>query len=374
MVSKTKKNGSVPVTQDDEEVPTQEGEETGTWTHEHEPIIFEGELPAPHGNVPGIISDFSLADQRKHASELYAFFNDEDQPLLEMNADTTPRVAIVSIPQTAKVRVVYGMGFGSRGIGQTSAISGRFVMLHGDGGKDLGPPSVLVLPKEVVDTHKVHGMTHEQFSARLLEKGENFTYPLLARTKLTAKAEDILQLVPIPAYLVYDGFHKDLNAAEVYERLIAMDVTDELFYMHRHARRFLLSCLSGHNTADPKPYVHPPVMMAATPQIAKEWGRTRLIAMFPTLTAATPVHTAPAPSTPPTGDPNLARILEALIPHFNASRTTTTLAEEKKDTTAADIGMSKQELESTLAMCGLPTAASHSDLPAWFGQSSEKGW
>ena len=336
---------------------------------DHDPVLFSGDLPGPTGIVPTKLHELELKTQRKQASELYKFFNTENQSLLELNSDINPRVALINIPQTSKVRVIYGTGFGSKGIGQSNAISGKFVTLHGDAGNELGPPSTLVLPASILAAHTVTIMSHAQFCTEIISKGPTYTFPLLQRNKV-AEEVPILQVAPIPAYLVYDGFHQDLDAADVYERLLAIDAADEDLYMYRHAQHFLLSCLSTHNSGDAKPYVSPPTIMAPIPQVAKEWAKDRFRAIFPTL--VTPAGHPPTTSS----DPNLAKILEAILPHVHASASHPASQDANKSTddkTAPDIGMSKQELAVTLEMCGLPATASHSDLPEWFIKCSEKG-
>ena len=49
---------------------------------------------------------------------------------------------------------------------------------------------------------------------------------------------EIMHIAPVPAYMVYDGFNKDLDAVMVYERI--MDVQDRS-PMLDHALTFLRS-------------------------------------------------------------------------------------------------------------------------------------
>ena len=142
----------------------------GGYTEDHDPVLFSGELPGPTGIVPTKLHELELKTQRKQASELYKFLNTKNQSLLELNSDLSPRVALINIPQTSKVRVIYGTGFGSKGIGQSNAISGKFVTLHGDAGHELGPPSTLVLPASILSAHTVTIMSHAQFCTKIMSK------------------------------------------------------------------------------------------------------------------------------------------------------------------------------------------------------------
>lgn len=357
-------------------VSQQEDDQGSVESIEHRAVIFPGELPGPNGKIPEILHKTSPALQKKQASELFGFLADENSALLELNADTTPRVALINIPQTSKVRVVFGLGFGSQGLGQVSAISQQLLMLHGDGGGETGGiPSALVLPRSATTHHNINVMTVEQFSQKITEKGKDYAYPLLPRNKISSQAK-LMQICPIPAYLVYDGFTTDLDAADVCERILSMETAGDYEDMFLHAQVFLLACLSSHNVSDAKPYVPPPTLMARIPPIAQSWATSRFALLFPTL-ANKPQQTPPAqaPPTQHTYDPNLAKILETLIPHLNRSSSNTTpqQSEESDTPPASDAGMSKQELAATLEMCGLPTAATAANLPEWFLLCSEKG-
>ena len=65
-------------------------------------------------------------------------------------------------------------------------------------------------------------MEVEQFITKVTAKGTAYNYPLPARSNASDTTE-LLQIAPIPPFLVYDGFKKDIDAAEVLERVLAMD-------------------------------------------------------------------------------------------------------------------------------------------------------
>ena len=64
-------------------------------------------------------------------------------------------------------------------------------------------------------------MTVEQFRTKFTAKGSTYSYPLLAHTNVGGTTE-LLEIAPIPPFLVYDGFEKDLNVAKVLDRVLAM--------------------------------------------------------------------------------------------------------------------------------------------------------
>ena len=346
-----------------EEIPEQEEIEEEQVVHTN--VMFDGTLPGPSDKVPTVLHQTNFETQRKLAKDLYEFLSEDEASKLELNTDTSPRVALINIPLTQKVRVVYSMGFGSKGIGATSKVANKFLFLSGDGGPDSGTPTPIVLGSHAGDLRDVYTMTHEQFVARITTKGKNYTYPLLPRKSVT-NTESIMMIAPIPAYLVYDGFTEDLDAADVYERLMSIDTSQN--GMYHHLEYFLLACLSSHHLADSKPFAPSIEFMTQVPEEARRWATNRFKAHFPTLQKPrNPVET-----NIPGIDPTLAALLERLLPSHN-HRPAPSFDEEKKDDGRDGINMSKPELKETLHMCGLPETGMITDLPLWFQQTQEKG-
>ena len=83
-------------------------------------------------------------------------------------------------------------------------------MLSGDEVEDPGHPLPLVLPVTILNRASVGVMTHDQFSTALTTKGVGYTHHLLAKIYVTEN-KDIMQLAPIPPFLVYDVWNSDLN-------------------------------------------------------------------------------------------------------------------------------------------------------------------
>ena len=334
---------------------------------EHTNVLYSGTLPGPNNNVPTTLNDTPLLQQRTNAEELFTFLKSENVQYLDLNGDDTPRVALISIPLTKMVRVIYSLGMGSSGIGRTNALANKFLMLTGDGGKDIGPPTPLVLPRSIGETVEVHTMSHVQFVEKTTAKGPNYSYPLIPRNQVNTTSQ-IMLLAPIPAFLVYDGFMDDLDAAEVYERILAMN--DHTTDVMTHAKSFLLSCLSSHNIGDNKPHIPPGTFMTPLPPQAKVWAGNRFKNHFPSIALPNPVTALTTPGV----DPNIAALLASLLPTaVQNSNRASDAGEEKKDDGGNTSTFSNQELQSTLAMCGEPMTGTINELPPWFGTIAEKG-
>ena len=78
-------------------------------------------------------------------------------------------------------------------------------MLRGEGGPDAGFPNVLTLLASIQQPAAIATMTVEKFSASMTSKETTYSYPLLARSNVGDKTE-LIQIAPIPPFLVYDGF------------------------------------------------------------------------------------------------------------------------------------------------------------------------
>ena len=118
---------------------------------------------------------------------------------------------------------------------------------------------MLTLPASIHQTAPIATMIIEQFSTKVTAKVIAYNYPLLARSNFSDTTK-LLQIAPIPPFLVYDGFEKDIDTAEVLERVISMDRDGGGKEMNLHLQQLLFSCLSSHNTNNPKPYINSEIM------------------------------------------------------------------------------------------------------------------
>lgn len=340
---------------------------------EYENVLFTtNTLPGTDTSIGNIIANTTIDEQRQRAIDFHTFLHDEDRQLSQLNADTVLRTAVIGMPGSSLVKVVYGASIGVSAIGQNSPLDSKLLVLHGDGGPEIGNPHTFVLPIDTMEKEEVAVMTDTQFTFTLTVKGADFLHPLLSRNRITG-TKPIMRIAPIPTYLVYDGLNQDLNAALILERLMSVD-TDGI-EMYEHLRYFLLACLAAHNTNQPKPYIAQQYLMAPPVNSARLWATAKFKALFPALTQ----NQNPAVNG---GNNNvdLAAILAQLLPlqqqalQIQLQRTNRgDFHEEKKDDDAITLGMSKQELSSTLIMCGKDPNDHHTLLPQWFQDCAEKG-
>ena len=93
-----------------------------------------GLLPAAVGQMAKALTSDTAAAQRATASLYYDFLREPTSDLRDLNGDDKPFTAMVSVPDTCKVKIIYGLGIGTARIGQVSPIANKFLALHGKGG------------------------------------------------------------------------------------------------------------------------------------------------------------------------------------------------------------------------------------------------
>jgi hypothetical protein len=114
-------------------------------------IIYNGTLPGADGSIATKLHMEDIAVHRQRAIDLFQFLIDPNQELLQHNINPSPTTCIVGLPNSHQVRVLHCMGVGASGIGAISPIDRKMLFLHGDGDKDIGPPSLLVLPTSLLE-------------------------------------------------------------------------------------------------------------------------------------------------------------------------------------------------------------------------------
>jgi hypothetical protein len=328
----------------------------------HTNVLSDGSLPLPTALVARELHRTPRETQLQQATEYFDFLTNTTSNMLELNSDDVVRTAIIGLPNTSEVKIVYSGGFGSSGIGRSSSEDGKFLFLCGDGGDDIGTPATLSLPATIRTLAKVAIMSPVQFTIKVIEKGADFSWPLYNRDRVS-ESQDIMQIAPIPPFLVYDGFGKDLNAALIYERILFTD-RDGL-PLYQHAKQLLLACLSKHNAADPKPYIAQRLLLQQQTIDARRWANNRFQKHFNTL-----VQPAPA-ALPPAAPPlDIAAQVAAILA---ARQPAQAPVEEEKKEEESGTGMSQQELQITLKMCGKSPDSVKEELPPWFLEVAAKG-
>ena len=341
------------------------------------PVLYDGLLPAPIGAVARSMDATPKENQRSKAEELHAFLLDPEADLRMLNNEEDNYTALISVPGTHKVKLVYGLGLGTSRIGQVSPIAHKLLTLSGEGGPLLGTPTVMTFNQSIKTVQQVVNPDNEVVD-QLLQAGPHDLNKHVARATAVATTQEIMKIAPIPTYLVYDGFENDLDAVIVYERLRACQHPSDML---DHAIAFLRSCLIGKwRLHDNTPSTSPAEFTTMPHQEARRWATSRCRALFPAIMAPHPLPPPPAlgaPPLPPAGAPPVLvqhgaggagapvfNMDATALREFFALATQGQHAEEKKDDAAGELKVSELEKQHMRTMCGLPVGSEA--FPGWF--------
>ena len=350
---------------------------------------YHGTLPAGTGDVARTLAaTFTPEQQRKAATDLFAFLHEELGDLRDLNGDNRPFTALVAIPGTHRVRVIYGLGAGSSGIGQVSPLQDKLLALTGEGGGALGPPQPMMLPPTLRRRRLLLNPMPEDVDRAFAQENHRVDEAVMP-ARLVRHQEDLMGLAPIPPYLVYDGLDEDLDAGMVYERLM---LSQHPSAMRTHALAFLRTCLVGQwRQSDAKHTATQGEFFCMLPREARLWATARFNQLFPTLTSGarqTAPHqptlvTLPPPpngTTPPTPPRTPyttpaghqifhldAEALKALLVQQQAPQTgTVTPGDTPQGSPDGTFKVSEAEKSRMKRMCGLDDNAGDDCFPKWF--------
>ena len=129
-------------------------------------IMWDGNLPEAHGKIAQAFATIPINTQLTNASSLFTFLQQESPVLSKLNTDTTLFTALVNIPDSDLIKVIYAMGQGTSGICDTSEIDGKLLTITGDpDGSQC--PEVLAFPDTIIDSHDMVCPPDQDFKVKL---------------------------------------------------------------------------------------------------------------------------------------------------------------------------------------------------------------
>ena len=329
------------------------------------------------GEVATNLATVALPTQRQNAADFHAFLLDPHSDLRELNGDDRCFTCLVSLHGTHQLRLLFGFGFGTAGIGQVSPLANKLLALFGEGG-GLGCPQVVVLDPALREVHQLVAPTDQDIE-EAFAAGHTLGRPT-HRAITVNTAAGCMRLAPVPAYLVYDGFDTDLEAAVVYERLRTSAYTGDAW--HDDALALCRSCLVGNwRNNDEKPFLDANPFTTLLPAPARTWAANTFRSKFAALIPAPPGLPPPVQPANPPGLPNGqgqlfqldAAAIQQLLQAHAAGPPTHDHGEEKKDEDPSGLTkVSHREQERMKIMCGLPETADEAAFPKWYRDIFEK--
>jgi len=143
--------------------------------------------------------------------------------------------------------------------------------LHGDIYYQPDTPSVMVLSHSSIDPLCTKASTNMEFKGKRQDRTLNKHFSFAARD-IKNKVE-LTPLIPVPAYIVYDAFTKDIDVLTVYERFMAMREDNRQENIcpkcNKALRMFLKSCTILPTVLDPQTRVQYEMFIMTPPAEAK---------------------------------------------------------------------------------------------------------
>jgi hypothetical protein len=339
-----------------------ENNSTSESEDEYVKSIWDGELPAATGNLAKEFQKTSIEDQKTLTASVYQFLKDQDSNLTQLNSEHRPYTALVNVPHSNLIRIIYGLGYGANGIGETSPIDDKILAMSGEGDASLGVPPTITLPRTIRNIVTIKKPTEEELKTALT-KTKSSWHCFKISNIIDASVANVIQIAPIPAFLVYDGFNKDLTAEELFERVLSLnDQTEESII---HCKTFLRACCVSRNLADPKQFCAIDAFLTPQTVEARNWATTKFKSLVPNLMIK---ESTSVPQQGGVISSDLESILARLAPTLPATTKTTVVETKPED----KFGMSPTELKATLAMSGL-REGEEDLLLEWLVTTNEKG-
>ena len=242
------------------------------------PTHWDRQIPEATGSVAkSMEATKTPAELRIEATALHQLLVAQQSGMKYLNGDESFFIALFSVPDSNKVKVIYVLGMGTAVIGHVSAVSVKLLYLFGKGGV-LGPAQPIVLDAQLQVKTELLNLTSAEV-ATVFGLGNHTVEQQVVRAINAQYKANVLRMAAIPAYLVWDGFNMDLYAAMVYERF--MNSWHDS-HMRTHALAFLRTFMIGMwRVDDTKPFMAPADFYGMLPTEARVWGEKIFARILP---------------------------------------------------------------------------------------------
>ena len=303
-------------------------------------LAVEMQLHPPSTAIAKEMHKINLVEQHSNATHLFAFFADDVKEIAQLNAlGNNPAACIVNIPKLDQIRVHCSLGFRMSPIGRVLPVANQILAMTGEGDV-ANSPAVMTFPKEMVTFFDWAGPSNTEFDAKALNPDNSRVYTMFKHANLTHHFL-IIKIMPIPSFLVYDGFETDLDTITVYNHVRALDNQEEPNIVALSA--FLQRCMTSRNQRDSNTYSASQVFVASFPPAARVWGVQKLLTSFPAFNTTNEGNEMPVPG--PNTEPNAALMAELLKLLNPQSSSTITIPSAEESTMEDKFGMSRSKLD-----------------------------
>lgn len=331
---------------------------------------WDSKWPDPDTEVAKLACAPTTAEQIQKAADLYDFVSDHEfqSNIAQLNTVDEILPVIVGVPGQLKVRVVYGIGSPNTGLMNDKA--NYLLGLVGDINAD-DTPDITSIPDNAFEKALTAIPTEDAFRTKVLENEEEETQ-LEFTTEETVKAA-VPQAIPIPAYVVADGFEDDVSIAIIYERIQSLRLKTEY---GKKLLQFLrgLSTIPNGESEEPTAHIDPTYFSTRANKESKTWRKKRMQMLNP-LAQQNPTGTQQPAQIMRPGDEAIKEAI-AMMAKLHAQQARSRYdGEEKKDDGLVDttkFGLHSYGFKRLLTMCGI-TEEHEENLPEFWKQLGEKG-
>ena len=269
---------------------------------------FSGTYPTPSGYIAKLFAQLPQAIQLEQ-TEAIIKINPANNPIVSIGTDYSSVLQpfLIAIPgNTRKVRVIYGVVKAEdHPIFQTSEISKDLIALHGEYTPGSKLPSPYILPTQFISGRVVRVPEGPEFSIKRTDP-TNSKVTWFKPSQVT-QGFQLPTIIPIPPFLIYDAFERDMDAIIIYERWMSM--RDQLETAYPNTDLLLRSYLKAQTVSStkkhPQSQVDAFIFIDNPPLVADEWVAQAIGLLFPTTpndpslqTAKHSTTTPPSPSPP----------------------------------------------------------------------------
>ena len=243
---------------------------------------WEGMFPDPQGKVAKLFANTSKADQVNQIELLITVNPDRTPPILLNDFTDVFSPFVVAVPGMGRhLKVVYNLQRASaHDLFIDTPLESELVCLSGDYIEGIQLPTTLVLPMEGLDCKKVKIAVGEEFNKKRLNPTVT-TQTWFAASKLDGEAL-VPSIMPVPAFLLYDAFNKEIDAMVLYECWMTARTHNIGAFPKFNAifRAFLKAQVVTLTTKDPQTRLQQKSFIQAAPSIVNDWKKHVLQFLF----------------------------------------------------------------------------------------------
>ena len=347
---------------------------------------WTGEMPVAVGKIASSVHQ-RTQDRKTQRVNTLAIFNlmeaDVNMPLAAINAHTRVHPFIINIPDSSKVKVIYGLEIGFVDDVNFDEIKEIHAMCGEMNPLTRHPTGVLLLPSDIFKK-KTLTVPSDTWLASKVARFDSEKWPQFkigsqqSIPDVHRKDVEIRSVAPVPPFTIMDGFENDdIDAHILFARLNSLDAVDRDPAI-QHALNFLKATMVKYRTDAAKAY-HPNQRFwtTAPSPVQVAWAQEKCRRILPDALPPVPPPAVAAQNNGLTADA-IQQIIAAAIGAATMSTAVANNANTVSPTSEGEtewekkLGMSARGIENQLHFCGYKKDESPEVLPEYLSKMAKK--